>query len=251
MSEDIFEEAGNDKKPAIDETLTADQLVGEDKKYKNVDDLAKAKVHADAFIDQLKGELQGIREDLSTRVKLEEVLDKLTSQNAEKNDDDEDDPYRDDTPTSGQPAINKQEIEQLVENLITNKERDRTASQNKQLAKNKLKELLGDNYLSHLESRREELGLSKDKLNDLAAVSPNAFIELVAPGRKKEETPFSPPKNQMNTGSLSFETKSPGSSGFYRELKKKDPKAYWSPKVQNQLHKDAMKAANEGREFEI
>jgi hypothetical protein len=253
LSDDIFA-GGNDPTPPTPNTNNyVDQLVGEGKKYSSIDELAKSKLHGDEFIEQLKGELAEVRSQLATQDRLQEVLDRLDSRNNSN-----DDGYRapdEGTPNnhSGQPAISKKDIETLIEQTVTQKEIDRTARQNREEAVRKLKELLGDDYTRRLEERREELGLDKSTLNDLAARSPQAFIELVAPKGTTAERPFTPPPSGQRSEALDLNKNNaaPGTPEYYRNLKKANPALYRSPEVQMKLHKDVIKAATEGKDFDL
>lgn len=232
--------------------IEIDALVGEGKKYASVNELAKAKLHADQFIDQLKSELSELRGDLNTRVRLEEVLDRLTSRqtNTDDNTDDDLDFSRQQYPSS-QPEVNPDVISQLVDDRITKIERERTTNQNKKEAINALRNAFGDDYVERLKSRADELGMTREELNEIAGKSPSAFMAMMG-AQRQESTSYSMPPNRMNTTSSSTQgLAAPGSAEFYKKLRAEKPDLYWTPKVQNQLHKDAIKAAQEGRPFDI
>lgn len=256
MSDNIFE---SDNQNSIPNTPSlADQLVGEGKKYSSVEELAKGKKHADDFIEQLKGELSSMRSemdtvktDLAARERLEDVLDKLASRDSRR-DDDYDDSNRESNYQSGQPAISRKDIETLIEHKVTQNERDRTAAENRKVAVDKLKEMYGNDYTSKLNDVRESLGLDKTTLNNLAATSPKAFLELVTPKGSNSERPFSPPPTNTRSEAMgtSGAPAAPGTAEYYGNLKKTNPQLYRTAKVQAQLHKDAIRAANEGRPFD-
>src|SRR5688500_15910791 len=50
------------------------ELVGEDKKFKTPADLARAKAESDAFIERLKQENSGLRNELKTRTTMEDFM---------------------------------------------------------------------------------------------------------------------------------------------------------------------------------
>jgi len=61
------------------------ELVGEGKKFKTQEDLARGKAESDAYIkilekrsDELRNDYLKLRDDYSSRAKLEEVVDQLT-----------------------------------------------------------------------------------------------------------------------------------------------------------------------------
>jgi hypothetical protein len=72
----LFEEAD----PTLTSTTNVnplEALVGEGKKFKTAEDLARGKLEADNFVKQLQTELATLREDLNGRIKLEEFMDRL------------------------------------------------------------------------------------------------------------------------------------------------------------------------------
>lgn len=255
MTENIFTKSDDNPK-TIPDTVPVDQLVGEDKPYKTVDDLAKAKLHADGFIDTLKAELQEmrnenstLRSDISARERLETVLDQLMQQNDSQDDGDLYATEHTETPTSSQPDAIKN-IDTLIESKVTQIERERTANHNRAEAIQKLKDAFGSDYVSKLKSRAQELGLTEDELNGLAGRSPKAFVELVVPRSEQRDTPVSIPSSSSGAPISAGHTQT-NTADYYKELRKKDPRKYWTPQLQAQLHKDAIKAAREGKEFNL
>lgn len=241
MTDSIFTPA-----PDQDGGLFED-LVGEGKKFKTTEDLARGKAEADRYIEQLKTELAGIREDLAARVKLEEVIDRLTSRT---NEDPDPAPYQETPPRSGQPAISSDDIDRLIETKITNRDKERTARENRNLAVAKLQEVYGADYSKRLEDKCTELGLDHATLNSLAARSPDAFLELVLPKAGSEGRAFVPPRSAISSEHTTpYQSAQPGSRPWYDNLRKSDPTKYWSPEIQWKMHKDAIKAANEGKDF--
>lgn len=223
-----------------------DNLVGEGKKFKNYEDLAKGKLEADRFIEQLKAEQAELKADLAARDKLEEVLDRLASRN---NDDPYERPHQERNDGSGQPAISSGDIDRLIETKITRRETERTARENLEQAKTKLKEIFGQDYVKKLKERSEALDLDEHSLNEMAKKSPTAFLELVAP-KASGERPFTPPRSSATSEQFTYTSQAqPGTKAWYDNLKKTDSAKYWSPAVQMKMHNDAIKAAREGRSF--
>lgn len=223
-----------------------ENLVGEGKKFKTTEELARGKVESDRFIEQLKAEMTALKDDLAARVKLEEVIDRLTSR---ENENPYEPPYQEQRERSSQPAINSDDIDRLIETKITNRDKERTAKQNRDLAVAKLKEVYGADYSKRLEEKCEALGIDKDTLNSLAARSPTAFLELVLPKGPGERS-FTPPRSSVASEHTTPNTSAqPGTKAWYDNLRKSDPTNYWSTKTQWKMHQDAIKAANEGRNF--
>src|SRR4029450_8159059 len=76
-----------------------EELVGEGKKFKTPEDLARGKAESDSFIERLQKELHGLRNELKSRLQLEEVVDRISS--ASKSPISEQPPRE---PDNGQPA---------------------------------------------------------------------------------------------------------------------------------------------------
>jgi hypothetical protein len=239
--------------PAIDPNKNyVEELVGEGKKFKTVEDLARSIIHKDHFIDRLKGETEGLRTELNTRLTLEQYLDKMGMQNNQnqnsnngRSDDPLNEPKGDRTDTSS--SLKPEDIERLIETKVTEREQQRIQSQNKADVQRKLVEAFGENYVPKLKETADALGLTPEVVDRMAAETPKALLRLLGADNPQQSTAtqqgnslFVPPQNQQsvrsNSGPSGDKTKA-----FYDALKQKDPKGYWSPAVQNQMHKDAMR----------
>ncbi len=236
--DDIF--SGGDHTPNDSNPL--DLLVGEGKKYKTIEDLAKSRLEADNFIEQLKTENKGLRDDLATRARLEEVVDRLASRNSQEDHDDGDNHALDNE--SRQPAFTEKDLDKLLEAKITQKERERTAKENRQAALNELQRIYGNDASRILSERVEALGLDKEDINALAGKSPSALVSLIS-GKTSQERPFTPPRSSVTSPGTTTTNPEPGSWDYYQKLKKDNPSLYWSPKVQHQMHNDMIKKARE------
>lgn len=226
-----------------DTTNPVDQLVGEGKKFKTLEDLAKAKLESDAFIVRLQQEMAGIREDLNTRVRMEELLDRLESNPDEGTNNAGNNQNQNNSPD------NSPDFETLIEQKLTKRDADRKASDNVAAVKQALKAYFGDDYEAKIKARVLDLELDQTELNDLAKRSPKAFLKLVGiEGQSKDTSPsYTPPTSRtsvlptLQTGQRTYK--------YYQDLRKSDPTTYWRPDVQLQLHKDAIAAANKGEDF--
>ena len=102
----------NGNAPATPVDLT--ELVGEGKRYATVEALAKGRLDADAFIEQLKRENAGLREDLSTRLTAEERAAAVLAAASQPNDQKPLAPNGTPSP-SGDPAA----VEELVQKALS------------------------------------------------------------------------------------------------------------------------------------
>jgi len=173
-----------------------DQLVGEGKKYKTVQDLAKAYANANEHIPKIQAEntelsalvvekdMELDKEKSETRRKVEELLkqakEKKASDNAAKQ------------TTGTEPLVTDAEnIEEVVKKVITESKQQEASDSNVTKAKSKLIEAYGDED-SYKKAVREYLAsgeLTAEEFDSLAAKSPDALVKLVTssiPSKKAE-----------------------------------------------------------------
>lgn len=225
-----------------------EELVGDDKKFKTNEDLAKAKAESDRFIQQLQGELAGIRQELSTRQTLEELMTKVGSGRAPENTPGNNQNPQGDDDGKNVKAFSEEDIARLVEDRLSKAERARVQNSNLETVKQALQESFGSDYVTHLKAKAAELGVSEEYLNSMAKDTPKAFLKLVEAGEAKRATPsapglFTPPSGaniHSTNQSKGFSPTGTPKMSFYENIKRTDPSRYWSPEVQNKMHKDAI-----------
>ena len=209
-------------------------LVGEDKKFKTVEDLAKAKIESDNFIEQLKREQAELRAELQSRPtavdRSQEILDRLEALKK--------------TPVTEQQVnqpLERTEVNGLsvddVERVLEQREQKARAQANINTVKAELQKVYGDKYGQALKLLAEKNGLNTQALDQLAAQSPQLILNLM--GQVKVDTGFTPPSSSVQTEfaptSGTARTKS-----YYNKLKAEDRTKYFSREVQTQMYKDAM-----------
>jgi YesN/AraC family two-component response regulator len=218
-----------------------EELVGESKKFKTVEELARGKYEADQFIERLKQEQAALREELNSRKRLEEVADLLSSQ--QKNQSIEGQPpARDDGDKNT--ALTPEQLEKMLEERLTKREQQQVRDKNINTVKEKLTEAFGQNYAAKLQQEANALGVSKEYLTNLAAESPSAFFRLVgldASTKQQQGNLFSPPASSVNQAAFAPNVTGERTMSYYDKLKNDDPRTYWSPKVQNEMHRDAQR----------
>lgn len=221
------------------ETNYFQELVGENKKFKTTEDLAKGKYVADNYIlrlesqlDQLRGDYLKLHEEQVAKAGLQELLDRMNVKQ----------PQPEQTPTSVEqkPTIDPRQIEDLIDSRMTQRERERTEASNIQTVKAKLEATLGTNYHDALQQRMTDVGISSDEFNQMARNNPKALTRLldldpVTPNRD----PFAPPRNNIRTDQFKPNVEK-RTWQWYQDLKQKDPKKYYSRETNVQMHKDAL-----------
>lgn len=240
----LFENEGT-REPVIDPNKDwMAEYVGEGKKFKDAADLAKGKAHSDAFIARLQQEMDGLRKELNTRIKLEEFMDRMNSQNSSG--------ANQTTQTAGQGnqtdgtasnATSTPDIEKLIEERLAAKEAELRERQNIETAKAKLQEVLGPDYQQELEARTNQLGLTKEFVANLARTQPKALFALLGlegQQARRNDDIFAP-KGSVNTAGLGQNQPSEKTWKYYENMRRQNPATYWSSQVQNEIHKQAAK----------
>lgn len=242
----LFENEGT-REPVVDPNKDwIEEYVGEGKKFKDVADLARGKAHSDAFIYRLQKEQEELRKELNTRIKLEEFMDRMNSQNTSG--------ANQATQTAGQgnqtdgtasSATSTPDIEQLIEERLAAKEAELRSRQNLEVAKQRLEEAFGENYSTELASRTESLGLSKEFVANLAKTQPKALFALLGidsqQQQRKNDDIFTAPRGSVNTSGLNQGQSGEKTWSHYEKMRKQNPSVYWSTQVQNEIHRAAAK----------
>lgn len=219
-----------------DDTIVnpVETLVGDGKKFKDVEALAKGKLESDNHIARLEAELAGIREDLGKRVdaeaQLAEVRNELTVlRNAR--------PQESKSNTSSPLTVDG--IQALVNESITRTERNRTSQSNIALANTAMLDAFGsfEQATAGVLAKSKELGLSMDRLKEIAAESPTAFQKIIlgdkaaAVAAPLDGRAVATERPQASSGLSTQE----GTKAFYDELRTKNPKLYWDPRTQEKI----------------
>lgn len=206
-------------------------LVGPDKKYKTEADLVKAVYEKDRFITQLQSETAGLRQEVQKQTTMEELLTQVRSS------------LNPPAPPPSQPQAPSQDqtpnVESIVSSLLEQKEKERKIQNNKQLVEQKLLEKFGADAQLHLNKKAKELSVPLEYLAKVANEAPSAFFQLIGLQDNTPAQPFSAPRS---TQSAPHQDASGKRDKKYYDNLKNTMKAsdYWSPKIQNQLMKDAL-----------
>lgn len=225
----LLEESGDQPEFEADKNYVQ-ELVGEGKKFKSIEDLAKGKITSDSYIkvmerqqDELRKMYLKEREENIARAKIEDLLNQskeLTSNN---------NPVKEVPPT---PV----DIDSLLDKKLSERERERIAQDNFKTVQSKLKEVLGNNYQESLKEKMQDLDLNLDYVNDLARKSPKALFKTLGIDEAPMKDSFRAPPRSSNTFSPTGEKKR--TWAYYQEMKKTDPLRYASRETNIQIQKD-------------
>lgn len=244
----LFESNGKTT-PVIDPNETYyDKLVGEGKKFKDNEALAKAKAEADAFILRLQNEAEELRKDLNTRLTVEQIIEKTA--NGQNNLEPNQQGLNNQTPPKTEEKQNTVDIEKLVNDKLAEAELKRVQNSNLTLVRETLENEWGNDYVTRLKEKASELGLGESFLQNLAMDQPKAFLKLIDVGIDSKKPAnnqsanrlFVPPSSNERTNTNSFSpSNTDRTKSYYDKLKATNPSEYWSPSTQNQMHQDAIR----------
>lgn len=217
-----------------------DELVGEGKKFKTVEDLARGKAEADLYIEDFKRRQDELRQDylrLKTEYdagpSLKELIDQMKAAK-ESNSDNTQSANEDKSDT-----LDLTKVEEMIRNGIATTKQQEREENNYNTVQAKLIEVYGPNYAQTLKTQISQLGLTADFVNDLARKHPTVlFKTLGLDGQRQGETFQAPP--QSTNRNDSFGSNAPKRTWtYYEKIRKTDSKRYFDPKTQDQMFKDA------------
>jgi hypothetical protein len=247
MTQNLFENNSNDQLPQFDPSKNyVEELVGEGKKFKTIEDLAKGKAEADAFIafknreyDTLKEDYLNLRKEHTAGSRLEDLITKLST--AQQNSSNESPSVNEEEKV---PAFKLEDIDARVNETISRLEMQRKETANFNEVQAKLQEKLGPNYENILKQQVSDLGLSPEDVNTLAKKSPKAFFKTLGLEEQSKGDVFNaPPRSQNRSDSFSPST-TKRTWNFYEKMRKENPSLYLNPKTQVQMHKDHRELGN-------
>lgn len=227
---DIFADPQNQANPL-------EALVGEGKKYATVEDLAKSRLAADDHIARIEAENAEYRAGLQRDI-LQQREQQLQATTPPAH-----------VPDQGQNQRNVPQ-EDLAERIreVTRQDREQEkARANIETVTNRLTEVFGsaDAANAAMVAKAKELEVPLKWLMDQATLSPTAFYKTVDLDAAPRNAPA--PHGTVNTGALQSQSAGTAKAGtykFYEEIRKTNPKLYNSPKVQLEMHKQAMENPN-------
>lgn len=216
------------------ETIVSPKLedfVGEGKKYRDTEAAAKALVEKDTHIARIERENAELRQRPIVD-RSQEILDRMEALRRE--------PV---TQIQPQPVVTERtEVKGLSEEdvlrLMDERSRKARGDANVNLVKQELQKKYGDKYPQALKSMAEKNGLGTKFLDQMAAESPQALLNLM--GSEKPETLFTPPASVIQPSTYTPTSGNPRTESYYESLKKSDRKTYLSKPVQDQMMKDAI-----------
>lgn len=216
-----------------DTTITLADLVGEDKKYKDPDEVAKAYAHAEGHIRTLERDLAALRAQKDLEANKPNNLPNPNPDPAQPDPADQPDLARSD-------PNEEKDFRSRIREEVQALSQEQRAVQNAETAAQKMVEVYGSVEKANeaVRTRAQELGVGTEWLRDAAARSPTAFYATMGINPdatpSNRETPAPHSEVNLNRGDpkvRNFE--------YFDSLRKSDPKLYFSASVQREMMKEA------------
>lgn len=233
MSDNIFDVQSDELEVTIDEDKDyVSELVGEGKKFKSIEDLAKGKYHSDVTIQTMKQQLDELKKELGTRTSLEAFLDQMK---AEKGGQVETPPPS--TPQGGQQGneLDDSSLEAKLAELLEKKEAAKKAESNIDRVTRVMREQFGDQAGQVINHKAKELGMTPKRLQELAQEAPDAFFRLTGVSEAPQGSSPSVPVSAINSFGGTVKNVGIKNHAYFENLKRTNPKAYFDQKTTTEM----------------
>lgn len=227
-----------------------DQLVGPGKKYSSVEALAKGALEKDAFIETLKRETSELRQEIKSRLSLEEFLAKSQQKQPEQipplssgHNQGADEQGVEEKQKNAVTALEQGEVQRLVREALAQEQSKAARAANLNASREELKKVFGEDYGPHLTSRAQDLGLDQAFVEEIATRSPRALLALLGEAPKTNDKFVTPPqttRNSPTSNAGSMTTNGVRNEKYWAEFRRTNLKEYMKPHNQVQRHKDAQ-----------
>ncbi len=217
------------------------ELVGEGKKYKDPEALAKKAIHADAHITKLESELRQLREAQNASLTMQEFLDKMEAARNKQVDPNltNTNSHEGQNPDNNN-TLTKEQVEALIKANLAEISSKTKQESNFDRVVNVLTEQFGPNYSVVLRDRAKALGVGNQFLDNLAREAPTAFFAAIGvnPDKAPEQTRTAAQPLRTNPGQVGQPKKN---FAHYDKIRKENFALYNSPA----LHREMMQALAE------
>lgn len=243
MTDDLFTQ--QDNPPAVDPDKDyLKELVGDNKKFKTVEDLARGKFEADQYIEILKkrsddflDDYLQLRDESIAKARLQEYQPEPQSSNNPP-------PVKEE-----KPAIDPNELDTFVTRKIRENEAAKKQQDNFRLVETKLRERFGDNFSSVLKQESQKLKMDTETVNNLARNQPEVLLRLVGADQQPGQDLFqTPPRSSQRTDNFAPRGPEKRTWSYYQNMKKVNPELYKDRKTAVQMTKDAVELGDAFRD---
>lgn len=233
----------DDVETPLDETVSyKEQLVGEGKKYRDEEALAKAALEKDRFIERIQRENATLRSEVQKRETMEELVKRLTPARPSEDTDKKE-------PLSNPGSVSKdgltpEEVRQLLSQELAARTDAERRQNNARAVREELLKRYGQNWQTPLKERQLALDVSEEYLTELAQTNPKVFFSLLGDAPKREPG-FTPPTPAFDTAKRPVTGNVKNKAYYDRILKEQGLAAYMHPRVQNEMQEQAAKLGDQ------
>ena len=201
--------------------------------------LAKGKLEADTYISNLETQLKELKEDLGKQDYAKSLLEQLQNRATDTTNVNTGVQSKNNSGTEAgntTPDLSEDTLKSLVEQTLTEREKQNTVKQNLDSVNHQLEQMYGTEAKAEIEKKASTLGMSISRLQEIAAESPTAFFTLIGEQRRSTQP--------MVTGTIRTEGVNMQSNSqernwdYYQNLRRTNKNLYYSPKVQQSLLED-------------
>ncbi len=213
--------------------------------WRDPETLAKGKLEADSYITDLENQLTQIKEDLSKQDYAKSLLEQLQNKAADTTNVKSEVQFNNNNNNSGTETegntsqeVSEDTLKSLVEQTLTERERNNTVKQNLDSVNQQLEESFGTEARSQIERKSRELGISVQRMQDIASESPSAFFTLIG---EQVKAPQPMVNGSIRTEGVNMQRSNDRDWAYYQNLRKTNKQEYYSAEVQKQIIEDRIR----------
>lgn len=209
-------------------------LVGEGKKFKTVDDLARGKYESDKHISNLEKELNELRTKAEQGLSLKDFYEKIRGETSNNGNNGQ--PNVD---QNKEPTASPEDIEKIVRDALEKSENERAVKSNSEQVRTKLLEVWGENASKELSRISNEIGVPVEELRNIGVRSPKALYKMLG----IDGNITAPSGTVAPTGRVVTPNDASGvrNQSYYNKLYRENPKLRHDSKLAAQEMRDAVK----------
>ena len=152
--------------------------------------LAKGKLEADTYISNLEAQLKELKEDLGKQDYAKSLLEQLQNRATDTTNVNTGVQSKNNSGTEAgntTPDLSEDTLKSLVEQTLTEREKQNTVKQNLDSVNHQLEQMYGTEAKAEIEKKASTLGMSISRLQEIAAESPTAFFTLIGEQRRSTQ----------------------------------------------------------------
>jgi hypothetical protein len=236
----LFEEAQTTEQTNGQEESYLDQVVKtKGTNWSDPEVLAKGKLEADTYIQSLEGQLADLRTDMSKQDYAAQLIQELKGEATVTGDVS---PALENTASTAEATtpvgLGEEDLKSLVDRALTDRDNNKITESNQKIVEEEMAKKFGNDAQAEVNKRAKELGMSLDRMQEIASESPNAFLSLMG---QPAPSLGSMVNSSIRTESVTTQASSDRDWNYYQKLRKENRNQYYSPKVQQQILDDKLR----------